>query len=94
MLLVQNQLRGKNMNIVDKIDTILGENIEHERIWGKPKRSDYRDLGYANGWKNTPDIVEKCRKKKHSISGVTVSNCLHEYFCDICKYKYQVDSSG
>jgi hypothetical protein len=53
----------------------------------------YRNLGYSNEWKETPDIVKKCREKDHDLSGQTVGKSLHKYSCPICKYSYQVDSS-
>lgn len=54
------------------------------------------DLGYANGWEETPEIVKNC---PHPIESPyyyvkTVGNCLTEYGCTECGYKYLVDSSG
>lgn len=61
--------------------------------------NDMKDLGYANGWKETPEIVKKCnslRKQDVTHTGWCrrVGNCLHEYGCDVCGYFYLVDSSG
>jgi len=56
--------------------------------------SDYTDLGYANGWKDDPKEVKKCKKKGHERQQKTIGNCLTEYYCDKCRYKYKVDSSG
>jgi len=49
------------------------------------------DLGYANGWSETPAVVEKCN---HAPERKKIGNCLHEVKCDICNYKYKVDSGG
>ena len=56
--------------------------------------SEILDLGYANRWKETPEIVTKCVEQGHIRFGKTVGKCLHEYRCGACHYKYLVDSSG
>jgi hypothetical protein len=58
-------------------------------------RGDTVNLGYANGWvyDKTPTIVEICDKQKHKLWSRNVGKCLTEYGCDICGYKYKVDSS-
>ena len=53
---------------------------DHEAIWGKPKRHDYKDLGYANGWKDTPKPIEACERKGHKIKAANVGRNLTEYF--------------
>jgi len=52
-----------------------------------------QDLGYVNGWEKTPDIVHECREKGHLGYAKTVGNCLREFGCEICAYKYLIDSS-
>jgi len=60
-----------------------------------------KDLGYANGWRETPEIVEKCgathdrgdQGEKHRFYSKNVGRCLNEYGCLTCGYKYLVDSS-
>jgi len=53
------------------------------------------DLGYANGWGGkAPDIVRACRASKHSCKATDLGRCLTEWRCEICGYKYKVDSSG
>ena len=54
---------------------------------------DTVDLGYANGWKDTPKILRTCNKRKHFMYIKTVGKCLNEYGCELCGYKYLVDSS-
>lgn len=56
------------------------------------------DLGYANGWAETPDIIKVCREKRlsgeeHDVWSNNRGRCLNEYGCDTCGYKYTVDSS-
>lgn len=53
----------------------------------------YKDLGYANGWKNTPDIIKKCKAKGHVREYKNVGRGVTEYSCPICKYKYSIDST-
>jgi hypothetical protein len=51
-----------------------------------------QDLGYANGWKNgTPDIVKNC---KHDKKIKQIRMHVEEYSCEICGFKFKVDSSG
>ncbi len=53
-----------------------------------------KDLGYANGWSETPEIIKECEKQHHKQYSHNVGNCLTEYGCGACKYSYMVDSSG
>lgn len=48
------------------------------------------NLGYANGWKETPEIVRQC---EHKTVTRVVGNCLEETSCEVCGYVYKVDSS-
>lgn len=52
-----------------------------------------KDLGYANGWKETPDEIRICDILKHRQSSRKAGKCLTEYGCEKCEYKYLVDSS-
>lgn len=55
-----------------------------------------KNLGWANGWRETPEILKKCRELKHKTSGVDHSHMRgtnHEVRCDICGYVYRYDSS-
>ena len=54
---------------------------------------ELKNLGYSNGWQDTPDIVKLCRSKNHLTTGKEIGRCLTEYSCKICGYKYKVDSS-
>lgn len=49
-------------------------------------------LGYANGWKEKPEEVIKCKELGHKKEYKTIGNCLQEVRCDICGYFYRVDS--
>jgi transposase-like protein len=52
-----------------------------------------KDLGYANGWRKTPEEIEKCRELKHNIDYDMIGKSLTKYTCKICQYNYKVDSS-
>jgi hypothetical protein len=57
-----------------------------------------KDLGYANGWTETPEEVKKCRDghnkgEEHAGYSKTIGRCLTEYRCSTCGYSYKVDSS-
>lgn len=60
----------------------------------KPK---VQQLGWANGWKETPQIVLDCRAAGHRRSDVDVGprnrGLDHVVRCDICGYVYHYDSS-
>lgn len=56
------------------------------------------NLGYANGWVETPEIIEKCREsrdrgEKHETWSRNDGRCLNSYGCKTCGYEYKVDSS-
>lgn len=68
-------------------------NVPADIISIEPK---VKNLGWANGWGDTPEIVERCRKLKHQILDVDHSRMRgtnHEVRCDICGYVYRYDSS-
>ncbi len=58
-----------------------------------------QNLGFANGWQETPDIVKKCRELGHDrqnksdAPGVPYRCFVHSVQCDICGYFYKYDSS-
>lgn len=49
------------------------------------------DLGYANGWGETPAVVEKCQ---HNPGREKIGNCLWGVRCEVCNYKFKIDSGG
>lgn len=55
--------------------------------------TDYIDFGTANGWLETPELVKRCVGKKHSPKQTGIGRCLTEVKCELCRYKYTVDSS-
>jgi hypothetical protein len=58
-----------------------------------------KNLGWANGWSETPEIVKKCRELNHDVSdksdapGVPYKCFTNTVRCDICGYYYKYDSS-
>lgn len=56
----------------------------------------YNDLGWANGWKEEPEIVRECQKQGHETRQISHDwyGLHNECICDICKYIYHYDSSG
>jgi len=52
------------------------------------------DLGYANSWFATPYLVERCNELGHEVQEEKLGECLRKVSCNLCKYKYMVDSSG
>lgn len=51
-----------------------------------------KDLGYMNGWKETPKIVKMCDKEKHDIRFDKVGRCVTQVTCKNCGYSYKIDS--
>ena len=53
------------------------------------------DLGYTNGWRDTPEEVKKCRENKHQVRNTPDIRfrCVRIIYCPICDYQYRVDSS-
>jgi hypothetical protein len=55
------------------------------------------DLGWANNWIETPEIVKKRTALKHSRTDKDVGplhrGLEHVVKCDICGYVYRYDSS-
>lgn len=57
------------------------------------------DLGYANGWRGVPAIVEECQARLshaayRSEELLNSSGTLHRRTCTLCRYTFLVDSSG
>lgn len=59
----------------------------------KGKMEEYLDIGMANGWTETPELVKRCANKMHPVTKLNLGRCLTEVRCDICRYVYKVDSS-
>ena len=53
----------------------------------------FKHLGVANGWRKDPAEYVKCKEQKHQCWERNIGRCYTEYGCDICKIKYEVDSS-
>ena len=54
-----------------------------------------KNLGYANGWEKTPEIVKECQGKKHNPPHhKTTMRCVTRVGCEICGYYYHIDSGG
>ena len=62
---------------------------------GKPASGDdYRYLGVANGWGETPPEVVRCRQLGHQTSDAETRNQYHVVTCDECGYSFEYDCSG
>ena len=47
------------------------------------------DLGWANGWAETPEIVKNCT---HQQTEVNLGSCVHQVTCVECGFTYKYDS--
>lgn len=52
----------------------------------------YVNLGYVNGWKETPKIVSVCRGKVHPREYEGAGRCVERVRCAVCGYEYFIDS--
>jgi hypothetical protein len=54
-----------------------------------------KDLGCMNGWhlKDKPKEYVECCALGHKHTQKKLGNCWYEYYCEICKIRYNVDSS-
>lgn len=66
---------------------------EELKKWWK-EREDYKNLGYANGWEDVPEIIKIANKDPEAKwYGAKIGSHLTQYFCDKYKITYKVDSS-
>ena len=56
----------------------------------KRSRRPIEDLGWGNGWAETPQVVKDCN---HVTTDVTIGPCVHQVTCSECGYTYKYDSS-
>ena len=54
--------------------------------------SDYRNLGYVNGWEINPVEYMECIKAGHQRREENIGKCQTQIFCDICKITWKIDS--
>lgn len=54
---------------------------------------DIKDLGCANGWKQSPDEYKKCAELDHTTTAQNIGPCYTRYTCPICKISWTEDSS-
>jgi hypothetical protein len=52
----------------------------------------YKDLGWMNGWKETPKEYIFHSKKNHKVWVNQFARCGNDYKCPVCKIKWSVDS--
>lgn len=59
---------------------------------------DRKDFGWANSWRDTPEVVKACIEAKHKTTDIDVGppfkGMKHVVVCQICNYVYLYDSSG
>jgi hypothetical protein len=67
-----------------------------EIIKGLPdemRRMPMKNLGYANGWSEAPELVKSARAKGLSEYYEATGRCETTYYCPEGGYYYSVDSS-
>ena len=52
-----------------------------------------KDLGYMNGWKETPKELIEAIAKDYEIKEERIGPCLRKYTCEQGGFFYKVDSS-
>ena len=59
---------------------------------------ELKDLGWVNGWTETPEIVVKCREQKHELTSTDEGHEKGYGYndvtrCENCGYLYHCNSS-
>jgi hypothetical protein len=60
------------------------------------KWNEYKDLGWANGWRETPEAVKNCTHKypdRGTIDDPSHRGYENKVFCAKCGWRYRYDSS-
>lgn len=71
---------------------IKEKEAERKKFWDA--RKDYKCMGCANGWKETPpEVLKAYADKDAKWFTVNIGRCYNEYWCDTYKLYYSVDSS-
>lgn len=47
------------------------------------------NLGTANLWNKTPEVVKNCTHEKHEQK---LGHCYHQIMCTKCNYTYNINS--
>ena len=53
----------------------------------------YKSFGYSNGWKESPEEVQKCREQKHQKTAEKEGRGITKYTCHTCEIYWFTDSS-
>lgn len=77
----------------DKTCSMDEQRVLRLYVFGIKQSSTPIDLGRANSWIETPEIVKRCLSKKHSPKLTGVGKCLTKVECLFCNYVYIIDSS-
>lgn len=56
------------------------------------RRPPLVDLGWGNGWAETPQVVKDCADRKHAVTEIHLGSCVHQVTCVECGYTYKYDS--
>ena len=52
-----------------------------------------KNLGFANGWTEVPEIVREAEEKGYEIERVRMGNCVTRCVCRELNFFYSIDSS-
>jgi hypothetical protein len=54
-----------------------------------------KDLGIRNSWKQEPEEYKNCVNNNHKLRKVQLDTrgVDHDYYCDICQIKWNLDTS-
>ena len=67
----------------------------------KTELPKYVELGWANDWRETPEMVKQCQSLEHRKAGYVTDTDVgpphrgmdHVVICHQCQYRYHYDSS-
>ena len=51
------------------------------------------DIGFANGWKEEPELYREAVAKGYKLKAEEVGRCLRKYVCEELGFYFYIDSS-
>jgi hypothetical protein len=59
----------------------------------KPEENGFKNLGWQNGWVESPSEFQRCIKTTHKRVITNLGRCYNQTLCPTCKIYWSVDSS-
>ena len=84
---------GKIIQLQAELAELADEKEENKQLKEIMDRA-ILDYGYSNGWGGKiPVLIKRCAEQKHKTQEQSLRMFTRVIWCDVCRYKYKVDSS-